>query len=176
MTPWTATYQAPLSMGFSRQEYWSGVPLPSPHTCRHTYIHTLIHTDTHSWTPTQTHRCTHTDTQMGKDQIWGSLSSSAEALYQNECCLSRPSVSAQALQHPRATRGGGLQGKIEAGHCMQCHLWAWWHCSPGGVVTEASCHWNSRGGRKGALCVMKVESVWGARNPRNSQQRPGDSG
>ena len=29
-TPRTAAYQAPLSMGFSRQEYWSGVPLPSP--------------------------------------------------------------------------------------------------------------------------------------------------
>ena len=29
-TPWTAAYQAPLSMGFSRQEYWSGVLLPSP--------------------------------------------------------------------------------------------------------------------------------------------------
>ena len=29
-TPWTAIYQAPPSMGFSRQEYWSGVPLPSP--------------------------------------------------------------------------------------------------------------------------------------------------
>ena len=29
VTPWTAAYQAPLSMGFSRQEYWSGVPLPS---------------------------------------------------------------------------------------------------------------------------------------------------
>ena len=29
-TPWTAAYQAPLSMGFFRQEYWSGVPLPSP--------------------------------------------------------------------------------------------------------------------------------------------------
>ena len=28
--PWTAAYQAPLSMGFSRQEYWSGLPLPSP--------------------------------------------------------------------------------------------------------------------------------------------------
>ena len=28
--PWTAAYQAPLSMGFSKQEYWSGVPLPSP--------------------------------------------------------------------------------------------------------------------------------------------------
>ena len=29
-TPWTAAYQAPLSIGFSRQEYWRGVPLPSP--------------------------------------------------------------------------------------------------------------------------------------------------
>ena len=29
-TSWTAAYQAPSSMGFSRQEYWSGVPLPSP--------------------------------------------------------------------------------------------------------------------------------------------------
>ena len=29
-TPWTGAYQAPPPMGFSRQEYWSGVPLPSP--------------------------------------------------------------------------------------------------------------------------------------------------
>ena len=29
-TPWTAAHQAPPSKGFSRQEYWSGVPLPSP--------------------------------------------------------------------------------------------------------------------------------------------------
>ena len=29
-TPWTEAHQAPPSMGFSRQEYWSGVPLPSP--------------------------------------------------------------------------------------------------------------------------------------------------
>ena len=29
-TPWTAAYQAPPSMRFSKQEYWSGVPLPSP--------------------------------------------------------------------------------------------------------------------------------------------------
>ena len=29
-TPWSAAHQAPLSMGFSRQEYWSGVPFPSP--------------------------------------------------------------------------------------------------------------------------------------------------
>ena len=31
-TPWTAAYQAPPSIGFSRQEYWSGVPLPSPYS------------------------------------------------------------------------------------------------------------------------------------------------
>ena len=30
VTPWTVVYQAPLSMGFSRQEYWSGLPFSSP--------------------------------------------------------------------------------------------------------------------------------------------------
>ena len=30
MTPWTVAYQAPLSMGFSRQDYWSGLPFLSP--------------------------------------------------------------------------------------------------------------------------------------------------
>ena len=34
-TPWTTAYQAPQSMGFSRQEYWSGVPLPSPSPAYH---------------------------------------------------------------------------------------------------------------------------------------------
>ena len=29
-TPWTVAHQAPLSVGFSRQEYWSGLPFPSP--------------------------------------------------------------------------------------------------------------------------------------------------
>ena len=33
VTPWTAAHQAPPSMGFSRQEYWGGVPLPSPESC-----------------------------------------------------------------------------------------------------------------------------------------------
>ena len=37
-TPWTAVYQAPPSMGFSSQEYWSGVPLPSPTICKLTSI------------------------------------------------------------------------------------------------------------------------------------------
>ena len=40
-TPWTAAYQAPLSMGFSRQEYWSGLPLPSP-TVREMQIKTAM--------------------------------------------------------------------------------------------------------------------------------------
>ena len=30
VTPWTVAYQAPLSTGFPRQEYWSGLPFPSP--------------------------------------------------------------------------------------------------------------------------------------------------
>ena len=30
VAPWTVAHQAPLSMGFSRQEYWSGLPFPSP--------------------------------------------------------------------------------------------------------------------------------------------------
>ena len=30
VTPWPVAYQAPLSVGFSRQEYWSGLPFPSP--------------------------------------------------------------------------------------------------------------------------------------------------
>ena len=34
-TPWTPVYQAPLSMGFSRPEYWSRLPLPSPNLSQH---------------------------------------------------------------------------------------------------------------------------------------------
>ena len=40
--PWTAAYQAPPSMGFSRQEYWSGVPLPSPYVCINMLIDHLL--------------------------------------------------------------------------------------------------------------------------------------
>ena len=49
-TPWTAAHQAPLSMGFARQEYWSGVPLPSLMTtpsdlvfcCSNWYLHPFL--------------------------------------------------------------------------------------------------------------------------------------
>ena len=37
-TPWTVAYQAPPSMGFSRQEYWSGLPFPSPEDLPNTGI------------------------------------------------------------------------------------------------------------------------------------------
>ena len=37
-TSWTAAYQAPPSMGFSGQQYWSGVPLPSPTTMQYWYF------------------------------------------------------------------------------------------------------------------------------------------
>ena len=53
-TPWTPAHQAPLSMGFSRQEYWSGVPLPSL-KCRllcikniYMYIYIYIYSLTYS--------------------------------------------------------------------------------------------------------------------------------
>ena len=42
-TPWTTAFQAPLSMGFSRQEYWRGLPCPSPGTLPHSGIeHTSV--------------------------------------------------------------------------------------------------------------------------------------
>jgi len=46
-TPWTAAYHALPSMGFSRQEYWSGVPLPSPsfmlvNIIKFLYFHKII--------------------------------------------------------------------------------------------------------------------------------------
>ena len=44
-TPWTRAYQAPPSMGFSRQEYWSGVPLPSPKYSIKCLKHSLIYTE-----------------------------------------------------------------------------------------------------------------------------------
>ena len=47
-TPWSTAYQAPLSMGFSRQEYWSGMPLPFLlSTLQHKYVDTFSHTHTH---------------------------------------------------------------------------------------------------------------------------------
>ena len=43
VTPWTAAHQAPPSMGFSRQEYWSGLPLPSPMVMLLSIIMRVLH-------------------------------------------------------------------------------------------------------------------------------------
>ena len=50
-TPWTAAHQAPPSMGFSRQEYWSGVPLPS--------LYGILFSHKKEWTNAM---CSNTDT------------------------------------------------------------------------------------------------------------------
>ena len=44
VTPWTIAYQAPLSMGFSRQERWSGLPLSSPKETKQTQPNTIFGT------------------------------------------------------------------------------------------------------------------------------------
>ena len=41
--PWIAAHQAPPSMGFSRQEYWGGVPLPSPLVDVYWYLIVILH-------------------------------------------------------------------------------------------------------------------------------------
>ena len=51
-TPWTAAYQALPSMGFSKQEYWSGVPLPSPQYGSRTGINSSIFRPCRSSGPT----------------------------------------------------------------------------------------------------------------------------
>ena len=62
-TPWTAAYQAPPSMGFSRQEYWSGVPLPSlglASTVQRSDSASYIHVCSPFWTyfPFKSPQCT----------------------------------------------------------------------------------------------------------------------
>ena len=46
-TPWTIAHQAPLSVGFSRQEYWSGLPCPSPGNLPHPGIKSVSHSLLH---------------------------------------------------------------------------------------------------------------------------------
>ena len=70
-TPWTAAYQAPLSMGFSRQEYWSGVPLPSP------------------WTPLNS----------GKQTVWRIPSGNLENCYLRQFRFSREDYDLKAVKN-----------------------------------------------------------------------------
>ena len=47
VTPWTGAYHAPPFMGFSRQEYWSGVPLPSPDTLLYLLLISFLYIISH---------------------------------------------------------------------------------------------------------------------------------
>ena len=53
LTPWTVAHQAPLSMGFSRQEYWSALPFPSPvkwfSSVQYTFTEYLLRHGPHPW-------------------------------------------------------------------------------------------------------------------------------
>ena len=72
-TPWTAAYQAPPSMGFSRQEYWSGVPLPPPITiwatskAHQTHATCWLHETIHGWK--QIHVCMNEWMNKWKNEI-----------------------------------------------------------------------------------------------------------
>ena len=56
VAPWTVAHQAPLSMGFSRQEYWSGLPFPSPgntiifHLFKNTFLFFCLSENEQSYT------------------------------------------------------------------------------------------------------------------------------
>ena len=67
-TPWTAAYQAPPSLGFSRQEYWSGVPLPSQWlqltSVKHGWVLATCH-----WHPRCWDKPMHLDFQWWKETL-----------------------------------------------------------------------------------------------------------
>ena len=69
VTPWTAAYQAPPFMGFSRQECWSGVPLPSP------YITTYLLKKTAGWVELRSQAHALAARHAGKEELanWPSL-------------------------------------------------------------------------------------------------------
>ena len=104
-TPWTVAYQAPPSVEFSRQEYWSGLPFPSPGDLpdpgiepgspslqadtltseppekpiyTYTYIHTYTHTHTYIHTHTNICMYIHTCNQI---MSWQLLFSSAVNIF-----------------------------------------------------------------------------------------------
>ena len=76
-TPWTSAYQAPPSMGFSRQEYWSGLPLPSPAlTTLQPQIKACAHLLSHGWLFvtlwTVAHQTLHS-MEFSKQEYWSGL-------------------------------------------------------------------------------------------------------
>ena len=63
-TPWTTAYQALLSIGFSRQKYWSGVPLPSPKLFSHVQLFVTPRTVAHQAPPSM---------EFSRQEYWSGL-------------------------------------------------------------------------------------------------------
>ena len=98
VTPWIVAQQAPLSMGFSRPEYWSGLPFPSagdlpnpgiePRSpASHTHTHTHIHTHWGSHTHTGDHTHTHTHTHTGDPLLSGPVFSAFPSWTRRQCVV-----------------------------------------------------------------------------------------
>ena len=106
-TPWTAAYQSPPSMGFSRQEYWSGVPLPSLmriHMHRQISHIPLVHTQIYTYKP---HKHTYMTTQhmitwnTEKHINWDNISISTSLSVQFSHSVMSDSLWPHELQHAR---------------------------------------------------------------------------
>ena len=87
VTPWAATYQAPPPMGFSRQEYWSGLQEPSPH------VHTTVFKMDNQWGPIVWHieLCSMLCARMDGRGVWGGMDTcicTAESLH----CSPKPTT------------------------------------------------------------------------------------
>ena len=79
-TPWTAAHQAPPSVGFSRQEYWSEVPLPSPRGLASLY---LSHISVSSWNRLSTEELMLSYCGVGEDS-WESLGQKGDQTSQSK--------------------------------------------------------------------------------------------
>ena len=71
---WTVALQTPLSMGFSRQEYWSGVPLPSPVVITRSPQRTIKPDNTHVTYPVNTRIGIDRDTVLIHSEPWSEVS------------------------------------------------------------------------------------------------------
>ena len=106
-TPWTAAYQAPSFIGFSRQEYWSGVPLPSLHRhCRATNLCSIKLLGLPWWLSGKESACNAGD--------WGSILGQEDPLEKEMATLS--SILAWRISWTEDTGGLQCMGLPRAGH------------------------------------------------------------
>ena len=129
-TPWTAAYQAPPSMGFSRQEYWSGVPLPSP-------INFIILSKTEQH---PVYRHAHTDSQSAVccRHFWGATTHLGQALLEDLKAEDHGGRQRPAVVTVRAKPGTTVREE-RVGEEAECHNKVP-VLSNEDVISSASCH------------------------------------